>query len=699
MLRNQKRAINRRLLYSRRAVIVTIILSAALVLAAIALAAPADLDPTFDGDGKVTTPFGNFTTDESLAVAVQSDGKIIAAGYTAVGPANDDFALARYNADGSLDTTFGTGGKVVTAFGSGRDSARGVALQADGKIVAAGRAFDGLTLNFAVARYNSDGTLDTSFDSDGKVTTEFGFSSTDEGYAVAIQPNGQIVVAGYTDAVNGAWDFALARYNADGSLDTTFNGSGKVITSTFNGFDLALAVAVQRDGKIVATGWGSNNDSNRDIGLTRYNSDGTLDTSFDGDGIVTTTIFGGGDDAANAITLQPDGKIVIAGSGYNAGREYFALVRYNPDGSLDPTFDGDGKVTTSLGSSAYAVTYQQDGKIVAGGKLNGFVLARYNADGSPDTSFDSDGVVNTPFGDRASAVVIQLDGKIVATAGLSPGSGGDFSVARFVGDPRNPIDDAQFFVRQHYADFLSRVPDQGGLNYWSEQITGNSSNAPPPCAAGDRICENIRRISVSAAFFVENEFQRTGGFVVRFYRASYGTNPTFAQFNSDRALVPENAQLEQNKQNFAELFVQRPEFVAKYGQTSTCPDFTDALITTVRNSSGVDLTGRRFELIGECNIYAGDTKAQRSHVLRKLIEYPEFVQAEYNRAFVLMQYFGYLQRDPDAGGYQFWLDILNNRVPNNFRAMVCAFLTSTEYQQRFGSTITRSNSDCAVVGP
>jgi hypothetical protein len=259
--------------------------------------------------------------------------------------------------------------------------------------------------------------------------------------------------------------------------------------------------------------------------------------------------------------------------------------------------------------------------------------------------------------------------------------------------PSNPIDGSQFFVGQHYQDFLGRQADAGGLQYWSEQISGNSSNAPAPCPAGDAVCVHIRRINVSAAFFVENEFQRTGGFVVRFYKASYGTRPTFQQFTSDRGQVFEGDGLEARKQTFAANWVQRPEFLGKYPASLSGPAFVDAIVLNVVQNSNVDLSGQRANLIADFN--AGG----RAQVVRSMADNAAFSQAEYNAAFVLMQYFGYLQRTPDDDGYQFWLGILNNKAPNNFRAMVCAFLTSAEYQQRFGSTITRTNNDCANVGP
>ncbi|MDX6692928.1 MAG: hypothetical protein QOF02_531 [Blastocatellia bacterium] len=245
--------------------------------------------------------------------------------------------------------------------------------------------------------------------------------------------------------------------------------------------------------------------------------------------------------------------------------------------------------------------------------------------------------------------------------------------------PVNQLDDPQFFVGQHYRDFLNREPDSGGLGYWSGQINN--------CA--DAACVIRERINVSAAFFVENEFQRTGSFVYRFYKASYGARPTFTQFTSDRRLVPEGPQLEASKQAFAAAWVARPEFLQRYPLTLDGASFTDALLNSVRQNSGVDLSGARAALIAD---YAANQS--RARIVRLVADNPAFQQAEYNAAFVLMQYFGYLQRNPDEGGYQFWLGILNDRVPNNYRAMVCAFITSGEYQQRFGSVITHTDAEC-----
>ena len=369
------------------------------LLAVPAQAAPGDLDLSFGTGGKVITDFGP-GSNSATAIAIQADGKIVAVG----GSSSGDFALARYNTDGSLDASFGTGGKVTTDIGL-FDVAFAVAIQADGKIVAAGgTAPEGFCCQFALARYNADGSLDVSFGVGGKVTTVF--SGDSRAFAVAIQADGKIVAAGGTDDPF-ITDFALARYNADGSLDTSFGVGGKV-TTDFGGFDRASGLAVQGDDKIVAVGAGG---PNNDFVLARYNTDGSLDTSFGTGGKVTTDF--GGFDGANGLAIQGDDKIVAAGRG--GFFTVFALARYNIDGSLDTTFDGDGMVTTQFFGenieSAAGVAIQSNGKIVAVGSVfstfdPSFALARYNTDGSLDTNFGTGGKVTTDFGDPSDVGVL-----------------------------------------------------------------------------------------------------------------------------------------------------------------------------------------------------------------------------------------------------------------------------------------------------
>ncbi len=307
-------------------------------------AQPGSLDYTFDTDGKVTTAFGT-SADRGNSVASQPDGKIVEAGYTWNGT-DYDFALARHHTDGTLDNSFSVDGKVTTAFGTGNDRGNSVAIQPDGKIVVAGSSVNDNNYDFALARYNTDGTLDNSFNGDGKVTTDFG-SGADQGYSVAIQPDGKIIVAGYTDNGMDA-EFALARYNTDGTLDNSFSVDGKVTTDFGTGEDGGNSVAIQPDGKILVAG-ASFNGTGHDFALARYNMDGTLDNSFSVDGKVTTA-FGTDFNYGRSVAIQPDGKIVVAGSSINDHILDFALARYNTDGTLDNIFSVDGKATTAFGT-------------------------------------------------------------------------------------------------------------------------------------------------------------------------------------------------------------------------------------------------------------------------------------------------------------------------------------------------------------
>jgi glucose/arabinose dehydrogenase len=248
----------------------------------------------------------------------------------------------------------------------------------------------------------------------------------------------------------------------------------------------------------------------------------------------------------------------------------------------------------------------------------------------------------------------------------------------------NPADQTSVFVRQQYLDFLNREPDPGGFVYWSNEID---------MCGNDLRCIHERRINVSAAFFVEAEFQDTGFFVYRFYRSTLARRPSYFEFMGDRTGLQAGGNLTADKQAYAGSFVQRSEFISHYPLNLTATQFIDALLASVTNSTGVNLSTHNAELLTEYNS-GGSQVDSRARVVIKLIDYPEYRQAEFNAGFVLAQYFGYLRRNPDEGGYQFWLDVLNNRVPNNYRSMVCAFLTSTEYQARFSSVITRANRDC-----
>jgi len=398
-------------------------------------AADGDLDTSFDTDGIQTTSIGS-VQDIAYSVAIQSDGKIVAAGYSHNG-SNNDFAVVRYSTDGSLDTTFGTAGKVITAIGSGIDVANYVVVQSDGKIVVAGYSHNGSNVDFAVVRYNTDGSLDTSFGTGGKVTTAVG-SSNDTGRSVVMQSDGKIIVVGSSENSTDT-DFAVVRYNTNGSLDTTFSSDGKVTTAIGSGNDGANSVVLQSDGKIVVAGVSF--ETFEVFAVVRYTSTGSEDATFSGDGKVTTAV-GSSQDQARSVVLQSDGKIVAAGFSDNGSNYDFAVVRYNSDGSLDTTFSGDGIVTTAVGSAldiANSVVMQSDGKIVAAGySHNGsnddFAVVRYNTGGSLDTTFSGDGIVTTAVGagsDYGYSVAMQGDGKIVAAGYSYSGTKYDFAVVRY----------------------------------------------------------------------------------------------------------------------------------------------------------------------------------------------------------------------------------------------------------------------------
>jgi len=409
-------------------------------------AASGDLDPTFGSGGKVTTNFDSF--DRANAVAIQSDGKIVVAG-SALTITSNDFALARYNSDGSLDASFGAGGKVTTDFFGTKDEAHAVAIQDDGKIVVAGGAlnFSVNTDLFALARYNSDGSLDAGFGTGGKVATNFGNGAGAN--AIAIQSDGKIVIGGGAFLGNSTQnDFALVRYNTNGALDTSFGASGKVTTDFFARDDQVNAIAIQGDGKIVAAGVASPALLLSVFALARYDGSGSLDPSFDTDGKVTADLFGLAA-GANAVAIQSDGKIVAAGTTFISNAVFdtpldFALARYAGNGTPDPTFGAGGKIITDFfgsSDSANAVAIQSDGKIISAGSAAipfvgiDFALARYTSGGALDTSFGAGGKVTTAFGGHAlaNAVAIQSDGKIVAAGVTDAAFYTDFALARYGG--------------------------------------------------------------------------------------------------------------------------------------------------------------------------------------------------------------------------------------------------------------------------
>jgi uncharacterized delta-60 repeat protein len=348
------------------------------------------------------------------------------------------FSLAKTvpAAAGDLDAGFGTNGIVTTTIpGSTFAGSPDILVQPDGKLLicfSANSVSSGF--NITLARYNPDGSLDTSFSGDGIVTSPFATGDFDEARALALQPDGKIVVAGRVGISNAS--FAVVRYNPDGSLDTTFDQDGIVTTQILQG-GIASAVGVQTDGKIVAAG-STFNGSNQDFfTVIRYNANGSVDTSFGSSGIATADF--GPIDFLTDLAIQPDGRILAAGTGnVSSSTPVLAMIRLNTNGTLDNSFDGDGRVASLITDfeEANSVDLQPDGKIVLGGRIAGSMgVFRYTAGGALDNTFNGDGVAIADFGDFSGAGDVRAleDGKLVAV-GETFESGTDFALARFKSD-------------------------------------------------------------------------------------------------------------------------------------------------------------------------------------------------------------------------------------------------------------------------
>jgi uncharacterized delta-60 repeat protein len=401
----------------------------ALISLALAGAAGGDIDVGFGREGKVLTDFG--ASDHAFSVAVQPDGKIVAAGTTLSASGQADFALARYLSDGRLDPSFGRDGRVVTDLG-GSEVAVDVVVQRDGKIVVAGAG--------ALARYAADGSLDRSFGTDGVVAIRFGRAST------LLEREGRLVVAG-----TARGGFALARFRANGTLDRTFGGDGTIVTRV-GGRTSAGDASLTRDGKIVVAGTRldprKRSTGDRfpvDLVVGRYRANGTLDRSFGRNGIATYDLRRADCCYAEAIGVQRNDSVVVAGYGERGGRP--AVLRLRPDGRRDLGFGRWGQAAIGLGSGVGGLALDGRGRIVvairhaATGPGSDLGVVRFTASGRPDVRFAKGSATTTDLGafDDAWALALQADGKILV-AGYSGGQllsssdPNDFAVARYLAD-------------------------------------------------------------------------------------------------------------------------------------------------------------------------------------------------------------------------------------------------------------------------
>ncbi|MBK8555465.1 MAG: T9SS type A sorting domain-containing protein [Lewinellaceae bacterium] len=390
------------------------------------------LDATFGTAGVVNTSFLNAPSD-CRAMALQTNGKVVLAGtYTLGGFGN--MAFARYNTNGTLDAGFGTAGTAVINFTSAV-SVSSVAVLGDGKILACGSSNSLPTL----ARLTAAGAADASFGTNGVITFDNDVISILD---MRVLGNGKIVGCGLADQGSGKL-FTVFRRNADGSADGTFGTNGFTYTDIGN-LETLTRMALQTDGKILVTGTVYTNSSTQyDMVLVRYNANGSLDASFGTAGIANVTLAAGAAyEQGNCVAVQSDGKIVVGGRIANAGPTVFAIVRFNSNGTKDTGYGTNGVVTTNFNGiidEPKAIALQSDGKAVVVGVSNlaggvtAIAMARYTTAGALDNTFGTGGKVTTNIGNKSQgeAIVIQSDNKILVAGYATVNSLRQFAVCRY----------------------------------------------------------------------------------------------------------------------------------------------------------------------------------------------------------------------------------------------------------------------------
>lgn len=407
---------------------------------------PGELDPDF-GTGGIVSTFDS-GDEESNAIIVQPDGKILIAAES-----NGHFSVFRFNADGSVDLSFNEEGFTWTNIGTA-DIPFDIALQPDNKIVVAGISFPfGDLSEFGIVRYNPDGNLDSSFSDEGKHTIDFD-SDYSGAYAVLIQPDEKIVLGGTTWGEEG-YDLAIVRLNADGTLDESFDDDGMVVTDLDEAsFDIIYDVALQNDGKLVAVG--VNQSATDSFVVVRYLPNGALDPEFGGDGKAFYKFSGFSNERLNDVLIQPDGKILAAGTVNTGTNNNFAILRLLDDGSLDPDFNGTGYNISSFPDATriMQIGLMSDGKIVAAGDIYvdadyQIAVASYTQDGILDSEFSDDGILALELGEQdcyATALAIQNDDKILVTGSFFDGFEFAGFIARYFPVPAEIVSVSNFDI-------------------------------------------------------------------------------------------------------------------------------------------------------------------------------------------------------------------------------------------------------------
>ncbi|MDD4575593.1 MAG: T9SS type A sorting domain-containing protein [Bacteroidales bacterium] len=452
------------------------------------LAQPAgSLDPSFGNNGKVITSI-TAGQDHAYGIVVQSDGKIIAAGHSTSTITGKDFAMVRYNADGTLDNTFGINGLVTTDLQLGSDDvAYSIALQADEKIVLAGYSDNGSNKDAALVRYNTDGIIDSTFGNNGIVITDFENSQQDEIKVVKIHPLGNIIVGGTTIISSSVSKPVIARYLSNGVLDNSFNNNGiRLLWITNLDYQYLFSVedlVVQTNGKISAVGWrdfpGMQWDS--DYWACRINSDGTMDNTFSSDGVNVYNGSFNGHDKAFAMLLKPNNNILMAGGGYQSTLKYdFTMFELNSNGNIG-SWSAKADWGSTLDDIAYGLAEDHNGRFVLAGSSGTstnktFALTRVNTNSSLDNNFGTSGKITTTFGsntlNECFDIAIQSDYKIVAVGY----TGSDFAIARYLGDAIPELDNFQLItpanqsINQNFANLTFDWSDAFGATSYEIDI-------------------------------------------------------------------------------------------------------------------------------------------------------------------------------------------------------------------------------------
>jgi uncharacterized delta-60 repeat protein len=444
------------------------------------------LDTSFGTGGKVVTSI-NTGSDKANGISLQSDGKIVVAGVTTSASTGKDFVCVRYNSDGTLDATFGTGGIVTTDVQTGSDDvAYSLAIQSDGKIVLGGYSDDGSQKKAALIRYNSNGTIDTTFGTSGKTLTPFELTQASEIKIIKIHAlTGNIVVGGNTVVVTNKAKPVIARYTSTGILDTTFNTTGirlLWIDSLDSQYLMTVEdLVVQTNGKISAIGWRDfpTMTFSNDNWACRVNSNGTMDTTFSTDGVNKYNGSFNGNDRAFSMLLKADNTFVVGGSSDVSAQNYaYAMFEIAPTGLLGSSTNQISIPFSALDKSyPYGLGEDINGKYVLVGSTGSttnrtFSIARVNANYTIDTTFDTDGKVTTTFGanalNEAFDMAIQTDNKIIAVGY----SGNDFAIARYNGTTNLSIDDYE--INKSLAVFPNPVKNNLQINLLDKTLIDNT---------------------------------------------------------------------------------------------------------------------------------------------------------------------------------------------------------------------------------